>query len=71
MKRSRGLLVEMADSFEKEAFSLLGVGVAVVGMRTYARYTSVGIGKFMLDDYLMLLAVVSSLSLCLQLSPQF
>lgn len=50
----------MADDFTKEAFTLLGVGVAVVALRTYARLTSVGIRNFMLDDYLMLLAVVSS-----------
>ncbi|KAI4202652.1 MAG: hypothetical protein LQ350_002445 [Teloschistes chrysophthalmus] len=48
----------MADNFTKEAFTLLGVGVTVVALRTYARLTSVGIRKFMLDDYLMLLAVV-------------
>ena len=53
----------MADDFTKEAFTLLGVGVAVVALRTYARFTSVGIRNFMLDDYLMLLAVVSSLAL--------
>lgn len=52
----------MADNFTKEAFTLLGVGVTVVALRTYARLTSVGIRKFMLDDYLMLLAVVSSLA---------
>ncbi|KAI4102008.1 MAG: hypothetical protein L6R37_004673 [Teloschistes peruensis] len=50
----------MADNFTKEAFTLLGVGITVVALRTYARLTSVGIRKFMLDDYLMLLAVVSS-----------
>lgn len=52
----------MADDFTKEAFTLLGVGVAVVGLRTYARVTSVGVRNFMLDDYLMLLAIVSSLA---------
>ena len=59
----------MADDFTKEAFTLLGVGVAVVALRTYARFTSVGIRNFMLDDYLMLLAVVSSLALQ-ELAPQ-
>ncbi|KAL8686621.1 MAG: hypothetical protein Q9218_006981, partial [Villophora microphyllina] len=48
----------MADNFTKEAFTLLGVGVTVVALRTYARFKMVGIRKFMLDDYLMLLAVV-------------
>lgn len=51
----------MADDFNKEAFTLLGVGVAVVGLRTYARITSVGIRNFKLDDYMMLLAIVSGL----------
>ena len=49
----------MADSFNKEAFTLLGVGTTVVALRTYARFTSVGIRNFMLDDYLMILALVS------------
>ena len=48
----------MADAFTKEAFSLLGVGVVVVTLRTYTRWTLVGIRQFMLDDYLMLLALV-------------
>ena len=59
----------MADDFTKEAFTLLGVGIGVVALRTYARFTSVGIRNFMLDDYLMLLAVVSSIAL-LQLRHQ-
>ena len=48
----------MADAFTNEAFSLLGVGVFVVGLRTYARVSTVGVRNFMADDYLMLLAVV-------------
>ena len=54
----------MADAFENEAFSLLGVGVAIVALRTYARVSSVGVRNFMADDYLMLLAVVGRF--CLQ-----
>ncbi|GME54278.1 hypothetical protein GTA08_BOTSDO03595 [Neofusicoccum parvum] len=48
----------MADSFTTEAFTLLGVGVVVIALRTVARATSVGIGGFQFDDYLMLVAAV-------------
>ena len=51
-------MADAAESFNREAFTLLGVGTLVVILRTYARWSSVGIGRFMLDDYLMLLAVV-------------
>ena len=51
----------MADSFTKEAFTLLGVGVGLVALRTYSRWSSVGIRNFMLDDYLMLVAVVRTI----------
>lgn len=50
----------MADAFNREAFTLLGVGTAIVGLRTYARISMVGIRRLMLDDYLMVLALVSS-----------
>ena len=53
----------MADAFTKEAFTLLGVGIVVVTLRTYARWSLVGIQRFMLDDYLMVLAVVRILVL--------
>ncbi len=52
----------MADAFTTEAFTLLGVGVTVVALRTYARITAVGIRKFQADDYLMLFATVSFLA---------
>ncbi|CAJ2512632.1 Uu.00g007510.m01.CDS01 [Anthostomella pinea] len=41
-----------------EPFILLGVGLAVIGLRTYARAKAVGIKNFMADDYLMLIAVL-------------
>ena len=47
------------DSFTTEAFTLLSLGVLIVALRTYARWTSVGPRNFMADDYLMLVAVVS------------
>jgi len=50
----------MADAFNREAFTLLGVGTAIVSLRTYARISMVGIRRLMLDDYLMVLALVSN-----------
>lgn len=50
----------MADAFNKEAFTLLGVGTFVIGVRMYARFKAVkSIGSLAADDYLMLLAAVS------------
>lgn len=53
-------LLNMADAFNREAFTLLGVGTAIVGLRSYARISMVGFRRLMLDDYLMVLALVSS-----------
>lgn len=47
------------EAFIIEAFTLLGVALVVVGMRTYVRLTTVGIKGFQADDYLMLVAAVS------------
>lgn len=47
------------SSFEKEAFTLLALAVILIGIRTYARWTSAGPRNFQLDDYLMLVAAVS------------
>ncbi|KAK4197661.1 hypothetical protein QBC40DRAFT_285165 [Triangularia verruculosa] len=44
------------DEFITEAFTLLGVALVVVGLRTYVRLTTVGIKGFQADDYLMLVA---------------
>lgn len=49
----------MADAFTTEAYALLGVGIAVIALRVYARITVVGIKKFQFDDYLMCVAAVS------------
>ncbi len=49
----------MANSFDTEAFALLGVGLVVIGVRTYARIGAVGALHLAVDDYLMLLAAVS------------
>ncbi|KAJ5171008.1 uncharacterized protein N7500_003791 [Penicillium coprophilum] len=48
----------MIDSFSTEAFTLLGVAIAVIGLRTAARWIMVGPRGFQLDDYLMLVACV-------------
>ncbi|KAK0666826.1 hypothetical protein QBC41DRAFT_280275 [Cercophora samala] len=44
------------EAFIIEAFTLLGVALVVVGLRTYVRLTTVGIKRFQADDYLMLVA---------------
>lgn len=49
---------KMSDNFSIEAFTLLGLAVVVIGVRTGARLSMVGIRNFQLDDYLMPLAAV-------------
>ncbi|KAK8009807.1 Glucan 4-alpha-glucosidase [Apiospora arundinis] len=46
------------DVFTIEAFALLGIGLAVIGLRTYWRLSTVGIRNLKADDYLVLLAAV-------------
>ncbi|KAF1961445.1 hypothetical protein CC80DRAFT_237658 [Byssothecium circinans] len=48
----------MANAFTTEAFTLLGVGITVVALRTVARATVVGVKHFQFDDYLMCVAAV-------------
>lgn len=48
----------MGDSFMTEAFTLLGMGVAVIALRIIARATAVGIKGLQFDDYLMCVAAV-------------
>lgn len=47
--------------FVTEAFTLLGVAIVIIGLRTTARWIMVGPKNFQADDYLMLLACVSFL----------
>ncbi|RPB21961.1 hypothetical protein L211DRAFT_789466 [Terfezia boudieri ATCC MYA-4762] len=44
------------DPFTIEVFTLWGVSAVVIGIRTYARWSIVGIRKFQVDDYLMIIA---------------
>ncbi|EHK98561.1 hypothetical protein M7I_5652 [Glarea lozoyensis 74030] len=46
------------NAFVTEAFTLLAIGVTTIGIRTYARWQTVGFKGFKPDDYLMLLAAV-------------
>ncbi|KXG54426.1 uncharacterized protein PGRI_075700 [Penicillium griseofulvum] len=46
------------NSFNTEAFTLLGIAIAVIGLRTTARWIMVGPRGFQVDDYLMLVACV-------------
>ncbi|KAK2779289.1 hypothetical protein CKAH01_11370 [Colletotrichum kahawae] len=45
----------MSDDFATEAFALLGVGLGVIALRTYARISAVGVRHLQADDYLMLI----------------
>ncbi|KAM7211357.1 hypothetical protein V8F06_013265 [Rhypophila decipiens] len=46
------------DSFTTEAFTLLGVGISIIGLRLYARITTVGFSRLQADDALMVLAAI-------------
>jgi len=46
------------DPFTIEVFTLWGVSAVVIGIRTYARWSTVGIREFQVDDYLMIVACV-------------
>ncbi|KXX75496.1 hypothetical protein MMYC01_208110 [Madurella mycetomatis] len=46
------------DAFTREAFSLLGVGLLVIGLRLYVRISTSGFKRLHPDDYLMVLAAV-------------
>lgn len=47
------------SEFVTEAFTLLGVAICLIGLRTTARWIMVGPKNFQADDYLMLVACVS------------
>ncbi|KAL3297358.1 short-chain dehydrogenase reductase sdr [Colletotrichum asianum] len=58
ISRAQGLWCHehsMSDDFATEAFALLGVGLGVIALRTYARISAVGVRHLQADDYLMLL----------------
>jgi hypothetical protein len=48
------------DAFVQEAFTLLGIGLFVIGLRLYVRISSSGIRRLHADDYLMIVAAVST-----------
>jgi hypothetical protein len=48
-----------SNPFIIEAFALLGVALMIIFLRTIARATSVGVRRFQVDDYMMLVAAVS------------
>lgn len=47
-----------SHEFYVEEFTLLGIGILFVALRTISRVITVGVRKFQLDDYLMLFALV-------------
>lgn len=50
-----------AHQFNIEAFTLLGVGLLVTILRTYARVRAVGVKRLQVDDYLIWFAAVRNL----------
>jgi uncharacterized membrane protein len=54
---------KMGD-FNTEAFTLLGLAIVIIGLRTTARWIMVGPKNFQADDYLMLVACVSLVVYC-------
>lgn len=52
----------MAENFFAEAFSLLAISLIFIALRIYSRWTSVGFRQLAADDYLMVVAGVSTLS---------
>jgi hypothetical protein len=48
------------SNFTTEAFTLLGIGLAIIGLRWYVRISAVGIRGLQPDDYLMVLVVVNA-----------
>lgn len=49
----------MSNSFTIEAFTLLGIGLTIIGIRWYVRISAVGFRGLQADDYLMILVVTS------------
>lgn len=47
------------DAFITEAFTLLGIAISIIVLRTYARWSSVGFRNLALDDYIMVFAGVN------------
>ena len=57
----------MAENFIAEAFSLLAIGLVVIAFRLYSRILTVGFRNLAADDYLMIVAGVSSNLLLLRI----
>lgn len=51
----------MAENFIAEAFSLLAISLIFIALRIYSRWSSVGFRQLAADDYLMVVAGVSTL----------
>ncbi|KAL1582165.1 hypothetical protein WHR41_09040 [Cladosporium halotolerans] len=47
-----------AKQFNIEAFTLLGIGITIIALRTYARVSAVGLRRLQADDYLVWFAAV-------------
>ncbi|KAF7555274.1 hypothetical protein G7Z17_g2286 [Cylindrodendrum hubeiense] len=49
----------MSDTFTTEAFTMLGIGIAIIALRWYVRISAVGIRGLQPDDYLMVPVLVA------------
>ena len=58
----------MAENFVAEAFTLLAIGLVVIGLRLYSRCLSVGVRRLAPDDYLMVVAGVCCIAIALHLN---
>lgn len=57
--RSLGSMAADATTALNEVFILLGIGLAIILLRLYARWEAVGFSRWEADDYLMILVMVS------------
>lgn len=55
----------MSDNFVAEAWTYLAIDIVVVGIRSVARWRQQGLQGLAMDDFLMVIAIVSSSRLLL------
>lgn len=58
--QSHGTMGADATTALNEVFILLGIGLAIILLRLYARWEAVGFSRWEADDYLMILVIVST-----------
>ncbi|KAI0161441.1 hypothetical protein GGR57DRAFT_454807 [Xylariaceae sp. FL1272] len=67
------VITSYAARYVAEGMILLGISLVIVGLRTYARATVVGLKNFMADDYIVLVAlclvIFEHIAFCILTSP--